>query len=80
MLKKKYFDKIKELPEAIRQLGGLVAIIIIIFLSFFVLNNIFGEGEELVAKMKIEEKRIAEERKLNKLISSLPSGILVTFD
>ena len=64
MLKKKYFDKIKELPEAIRQLGGLVAIIIIIFLSFFVLNNIFGEGEELVAKMKIEEKRIAEERKL----------------
>ena len=80
MLKKKYFDKIKELPEAIRQLGGLVAIIIIIFLFFFILNNIFGEGEELVAKMKIEEKRIAEERKLNKLISSLPSGILVTFD
>ena len=30
--------------------------------------------------MKIEEERIAQERKLNKLISSLPSGILVSFD
>ena len=80
MLNENYFDKIKELPEAIKQLGGLVAIMMIIFLFFFVLNNIFGEGDELVAKMKIEEERIAEERKLNKLISSLPSGVLVSFD
>ena len=54
-----YFDKIKELPKAIKQLGGLGGIIMIIFLSFFVLNIIFGEGDELVAKMKIEEERIA---------------------
>ena len=80
MHNKNYFDKIKELPKAIKQLGGLAAIIMIIFLSFFVLNIIFGEGDELVAKMKIEEKRIAEERKLNKLILSLPSGVLVYFD
>ena len=59
---------------------GLVAIVVIIFLSFFILNNIFGEGEELVVKMKKEEERIAKERNLNKLISTLPSGILVTFD
>jgi len=72
--------KYKELPEPIKQLGGLFAIIITILLSFLVLNNIFGEGDELVAKMKIEEERIAEERKLNKLISSLPSGVLVSFD
>ena len=77
---RKYFDKIKELPETVKQFGGLVALMIVIFLSFFILNNIFGEGDELVAKMKIEEKRIAQERKLNKLISSLPSGILVSFD
>ena len=76
----KYLDKIKELPEAVKQFGGLVALMIFIFLSFFILNNIFGEGDELVAKMKIEEERIAQERKLNKLISSLPSGILVSFD
>ena len=76
----KYLDKIKDLPEAVKQFGGLVALMIVIFLSFFILNNIFGEGDELVAKMKIEEERIAQERKLNKLISSLPSGILVSFD
>ena len=76
----KYLDKIKELPETVKQFGGLVALMIVIFLSFLILNNIFGEGDELVAKMKIEEERIAQERKLNKLISSLPSGILVSFD
>ena len=76
----KYLDKIKELPEIVKQFGGLVTLMIVIFLSFFILNNIFGEGDELVAKMKIEEKRIAQERKLNELISSLPSGILVSFD
>ncbi len=80
MLNENYLDKIKDLPEAIKQLVGLVAIMMIIFLSFFVLNNIFGEGDELVAKMKIEEERIAQERKLNELITSLPSGILVSFD
>jgi len=80
MLNENYLNKIKELPEAFKQLGGLVVIMMIIFLSFFILNNIFGEGDELVAKMKIEEERIAEERKLNKLISSLPTGILVSFN
>ena len=38
----KYLDKIKELPEAVKQFGGLVALMIFIFLSFFILNNIFG--------------------------------------
>ena len=51
-----------------------------VILSFAVLNIFFGQGDELVEKMKIEEDRIAQERKLDKLISSLPSGILVTFD
>ena len=80
MSKENYLDKIKELPESIKQFGGLVTLMLIIFLSFFILNNMFGEGDELVAKMKIEEERIAQERKLNKLISSLPSGILLSFD
>ena len=73
-------SKLKELPEPIKQFGGLISIIIIIFLSFFILNKMFGQGDELVAKMKAEEERIVQERKLNKLISSLPSGILVSFD
>ena len=80
MSKENYFHKIKELPETTKQFGGLVLMMIIVILSFVILNNIFGEGEELVAKMKIEEERIANTRKLDKLISSLPSGILVSFD
>ena len=80
MLKENYLDKIKELPEFIKQFGGLVIIILIIITSFFALNIMFGEGDELVKKMKIEEERIAQEKKLSELISKLPSGILVTFD
>ena len=80
MSKENYFHKIKELPEIIKQFGGLVLMIVIVILSFAVLNSIFGEGDELVVKMKIEEERIAQARKLDKLISSLPSGILVSFD
>ena len=80
MSKENYFHKIKELPEITKQFGGLVLMMIIVILSFAVLNSIFGEGDELVAKMKIEEERIAQARKLDKLISSLPSGILVSFD
>ena len=80
MSKENYLFKIKELPETIKQFGGLALLMIIVILSFAILNNIFGEGDELVAKMKIEEERIAETRKLDKLISSLPSGILVFFD
>ena len=80
MNQENYFTKLKDLPESIRQFGGLIIITLIIILSFFILNNIFGEGDDLVKRMKIEEDRIAEERKLNELISSLPSGILVTFD
>ena len=75
-----YKSNFKELPETIKQFGGLIGIMIIICITFFILNKMFGEGDELVAKMKIEEERIAQERKLNKLISSLPSGILVSFD
>ena len=80
MSKENFFHKIKNLPEASKQFGGLVLMMIIVILSFAILNNIFGEGDELVAKMKIEEERIANTRKLDKLISSLPSGILVSFD
>ena len=80
ILKENYLNKIKELPEAIRQLLGLVFIILFIILSFSVLNGMFGQGDDLVKRMKLEEERIAKEQKLSQLISKLPSGILVTFD
>ena len=80
MYKENFLSKIKYLPETTKQFGGLVLIILVISLSFFVLNIKFGGGDELVRKMKLEEERIAKEKKLSELISKLPSGILVTFD
>ena len=80
MSKENYLNKIKDLPETVKQFGGLVLIVLIIFFSFSILNIMFGGGDELVRKMKLEEERIAEEKKLSQLISKLPSGILVTFD
>ena len=80
MSRENHLNKIKDLPEVIKKFGGLVTITIVIFLSFLILDNIFGEGDELVKKMKKEEERIIQARKLDELISSLPSGILVTFD
>ena len=80
MLQENYLNKLKELPEHTRQFGGLVVIVIIVILSFGILNAFFGQGEELVAKMKKEEERIAQEQKLSELISTLPSGILVPFE
>ena len=80
MLKENFIDKFKVLPEAVKQFIGLVAVTLIVIISFSVLNGIFGQGDDLVERMKLEEQRIAEEKKLSELISKLPSGILVSFD
>ena len=80
MLQNKYLNKIRELPESVRQFIGLFTITIVVILSFVILNIFFGQGEELIAKMKKEEQRIAEEKKLSELISNLPSGILVFYE
>ena len=77
---KNNFNRLKELPETIKQSGGLIILTVIIILSFSVLNIFWGGGDELIKKMKLEEQRIEQERKLNALISKLPSGVLVTFD
>ena len=80
MLQNRYLNKLRELPEPVRQFGGLVTITVIVILSFAILNIFWGGGDELVRKMKLEEERIAQERKLSKLISTLPSGILVPYE
>ena len=80
MIQDKYLNKLKELPETVRQFGGLIAITIFVILSFAILNVYWGGGDELVEKMKKEEERIAAEKKLNEVISSLPSGLLVYYD
>ncbi len=53
MSQENYFNKLKELPEQVRQFGGLIIITLIIILSFVILNNIFGEGDDLVKRMKV---------------------------
>ena len=80
MIKNNYLNRLKELPESVKQFGGLITLTIIVLLSFGVLNIFWGGGDELIRKMKLEEERIAEEKKLSALISKLPSGVLVTFD
>ena len=80
MLQGSNLNKLKKLPEPVKKFGGLVTITFVVILSFAILNIFWGGGDELVRKMKLEEERIAKERELSKLISSLPSGVLVTFD
>ena len=80
-MNERYLNKLRELlPEPVRQFGGLVTLIFIVILSFAILNVFFGQGEELVEKMKKEEIRIAEANKLSKIISTLPSGILTFYE
>ena len=80
MSKENYINKIKALPESLRQFIGLIIITLLVIMSFSIINGIFGQGDDLVKRMKLEEERIAEEKKLSELISKLPSGILVSFD
>ena len=71
MLKDNYLNRLKDLPETVKQFGGLIVLTIFIILSFSVLNIYWGGGDELIRKMKLEEERIAEEKKLSALISKL---------
>ena len=80
MLENKYLNKLKDLPEPAKQFAGLVSITVFVILSFAILNIYWGGGDELIRKMKIEEEIIEKERKVNEVISSLPSGVLVFFD
>ena len=80
MSQNRYLNKLKMLSEPVRQFSGLVTVTVIIILSFAILNIFFGQGEELIEKMKKEEERIAKANKLSKLISTLPSGILVFYE
>ena len=77
----RYLNKLRELlPKPVSQFGGLASLMFIIILSFSILNLFFGQGEELVEKMKKEETRIVEANKLSEVISSLPSGILTFYE
>ena len=59
MSKENYINKIKDLPESLKQFIGLIFITLIVIVSFSILNGIFGQGDDLVKRMKLEEERIA---------------------
>ena len=44
MSQENYFNKLKELPEQVRQFGGLIVITLIIILSFVILSGFCGYG------------------------------------
>ncbi len=80
MLQDRQLNKLRKLPEPVRQFAGLVITTIFVILSFTILNIFFGHDKDLVAKMKKEEEKNLEKIKLSELMSNLPSGILVTYD
>lgn len=80
MLQDRHLNKLRKLPEPVRQFAGLVITTIFVILSFTILNIFFGHDKDLVAKMKKEAEKNLEKIKLSELISNLPSGILVTYD
>ena len=80
MSRENNLSKTKNSQKFTQQFIGLTIVTLIVIAFFWILNGIFGEGDDLVKRMKLEEQRIAEEKKLSELISKLPSGILVSFD
>jgi len=68
IMEKKYLDKLRNLPHALNQFVGLISVTVVVILFFVTLNIFFGQGDELVKKMKIEEERIAKERKLSEAL------------
>lgn len=80
MSRENNLSKTNESQKSTKQFVGLTIVTLIVIAFFGILNGIFGQGDDLVKRMKLEEQRIAEEKKLSELISKLPSGILVSFD
>ena len=72
MSKENSLNKTEDNSNSTKQFIGLIIVTVIVIVFFGILNGIFGQGDELVKKMKLEEQRIAEEKKLSELISKLP--------
>lgn len=62
MSKENNLNKTEETANATKQFVGLIVVTVIVIAFFGILNGIFGQGDELVKKMKLEEQRIAEEK------------------
>jgi len=54
MLKENFIDKLKVLPESAKQFIGLIVVTLIVIIAFGILNGIFGQGDDLVERMKLD--------------------------
>ena len=70
-------NKVRLLPEGLRNSIGLVSLTLVIFISFSILNIFFGPDKN-AAKKVAEQKKIQE--KANELIETLPRGVLTFYD
>ena len=68
MLLENNLKKYKELPEAIKQIVGLVGLTATIIFTFMIMNTFIDESEKVEESVKTEE--------INKVITSLPRGRL----
>ena len=75
-MKENMLNKLNQLPESYRNLGGLFSLIIIIFFTFFVLNIFYGPDKNTEIKIS-DQKKVQE--KANELIETLPRGVLTFY-
>ena len=68
MLLENSLKKYKEIPEAIKEILGLVGLTVTIIFVFMIMNTFVDERDEVVESIKTEE--------INKVITSLPRGRL----
>ena len=63
MSRENNLSKTNESQKSTKQFVGLTIVTLIVIVFFGILNGIFGQGDDLVKRMKLEEQRIAEEKK-----------------
>ena len=68
MLLENSLKKYKEIPEAIKEILGLVSLTVTIIFTFMIMNTFIDEREKVEENVKSEE--------VNKVVASLPRGRL----
>ena len=70
-------NRLNLMPEIFKNLIGLASLIIIIFFTFFILNIFYGPDKNSELKT-VEQKKVQEKK--NKLIETLPRGVLTFYN
>ena len=76
-MKVNMLNKLNLFSESFRSSVGLVSLIIIIFLTFFVLNIFYGPDKNVELRTA-DQKKV--QKKANELIETLPRGVLTVYN